>query len=69
MSGASENPVAPHNSDELVVDRAFEVLIRDYTGHARGTDPGSPEWNFVELLNHVYGKVLVDRGQAAGEAP
>jgi hypothetical protein len=52
-------------STERVIDTAFESLIREYVDVARGTPVGSPEWNFLELLNHVYGKVLTDREERA----
>ena len=46
-------PVDNRNSAQRVQDACFEGLIRDYTA--------KQEWNVIEMINLLYGKVLSDR--------
>ena len=46
-------PAPIRKSDEHVEDVCFEGLIRKYTS--------KQDWEFIQLLNMVYGKVLTDR--------
>lgn len=59
---AHQRAMHPDNrtSEERVIDTAFEALIRQYT-HSR-------EWNVLELVNLLYGKVLTDREVSTQEA-
>lgn len=52
-------PPDPRSSEERVIDTGMESLIRIYTLHR--------EFDFVNVLMQVHGKVLTDRDTVVGE--